>query len=244
MGVEDFVDKIKKKDGTLPSLLNSIYCKLVKVNVLMPRPLIVLIFYIRFVIRRSWFWLKNKFYCEPLIRYRCTSVGKNLQADGDIPLIVGGGKIILGDNVKVGNRNNWIVTPNLFQEPLLQIGDNTSINYQTVISVEQKVIIGNNCQIAGETRIFDNNSHALHYSNDRQMSKTDVAPIIIEDNVWIGIRSIVMKGVKIGHGAVVAAGSVVTKDVPAMTLVGGNPARIIKQIENSDRAEVSSRENA
>jgi acetyltransferase-like isoleucine patch superfamily enzyme len=164
-GIEQFIDKIKRKDGVLPSLLNIIYYKFIKVNIFMPKPVVAVIFYARFVIRRSWFWMKNKFYCEPLIRYRCTAVGKNLRADGDIPLIVGSGKIILGDNVKVGNRNNWIVTPNLFQEPLLEIGDNTTINYQTTISVEQKVVIGKNCQIAGETRIFDNNSHALHYSN-------------------------------------------------------------------------------
>ena len=231
MGVEGFVDKIRRKENRFYAFLYSLCKGMIGINIIIPKPIVFFMANERRFRRMTWFWLKNKFYCEPLIRYRCTSVGKNLQADGDIPLIVGDGKIILGDNVKVGNRNNWIVTPNLFQEPLLQIGDNTSINYQTVISVEQKVIIGNYCQIAGETRIFDNNSHALHYSNGRQMSKTDVAPIIIEDNVWIGVRSIVMKGVRIGHGAVVAAGSVVTKDVPPMTLVGGNPAKLLKKIE-------------
>ena len=54
-------------------------------------------------------------------------------------------------------------------------------------------------------------------------------PFVIEDNVWIGINSTILPGLRIGNGAVVGAGSVVTKDVPAMTIVAGNPARIIKR---------------
>ena len=59
-------------------------------------------------------------------------------------------------------------------------------------------------------------------------------PFVIEDNVWIGINSTILPGVRIGYGAIVGAGSVVTKDVPAMTIVAGNPARIIKEIETSE----------
>lgn len=57
---------------------------------------------------------------------------------------------------------------------------------------------------------------------------------MIEDKVWIGINSTILPGVRIGYGAIVGAGSVVTKDVPAMTIVAGNPARIIKKIETSE----------
>jgi len=59
-----------------------------------------------------------------------------------------------------------------------------------------------------------------------------MAPIHISDKVWIGFNVIILKGVNIGEGAIIAAGSVVTKDVPAWTLVGGNPARVIKQLEH------------
>ena len=62
----------------------------------------------------------------------------------------------------------------------------------------------------------------------KDWSKVENAQIIIQDNVWIGFNSIVLKGVTIGEGAVVAAGSVVTKDVPPFAVVGGNPAKIIK----------------
>lgn len=62
-------------------------------------------------------------------------------------------------------------------------------------------------------------------------STTYGRPIVIEDKVWIGIGATVLPVVRIGYGAIVDAGSVVTKDVPAMTIVAGNPARIIKSIE-------------
>ena len=70
-----------------------------------------------------------------------------------------------------------------------------------------------------------------HDPNPNNRSATYGRPIVIEDNVWIGINSTVLPGVKIGYGAIVGAQSVVTKDVPPMTVVAGNPARIIKTIE-------------
>jgi len=178
------------------------------------------------------YWFLNKFYYEPMLRSKCTRVGINLRTDGDIPLIFGSGRVLIGDNIRIGNRGAWILSPNLFDCPELIIGDNTTINHQVCISVECRVEIGKNCQIAGETNIFDNNSHSIHYQNHRKMTKDDVAPIKIEDHVWVGMRSMVFKGVTIGMGSVVAAGSVVTRSVPPMTLVGGNPARIIKEIKN------------
>jgi acetyltransferase-like isoleucine patch superfamily enzyme len=233
MGIDSFIDKIRKPSSPFYIFLNNSYKKTRNINIYMPN-FIARFFYSERIFRHQiFYWLFNKFYYEPMLRYRCTSVGKNLKTDGDIPLIEGNGKIYIGDNVTIGNRSAWILTPNLFECPELIIGNNTTINYMTQISVECKVEIGNNCLIAGETAIFDNNSHSISYENHRKMSKDDIAPIIIHDNVWIGLRSLILKGVTIGEGAVVAAFSVVTKDVPAMTLVAGNPAKIIKKIDIS-----------
>ena len=70
-----------------------------------------------------------------------------------------------------------------------------------------------------------------HDPNPDNRSATYGLPIVIEDKVWIGINSTILPGVKIGYGSIVGAQSVVTKDVPPMTVVAGNPARIIKRIE-------------
>ena len=81
---------------------------------------------------------------------------------------------------------------------------------------------GNRCAIWWDVTIMDND---FHYIDDNDNTK----PVYIGDDVWIGCHSLVLKGVHIGDGAVIAAGSVVTKDVPSCSVVGGNPAKIIKR---------------
>ena len=90
------------------------------------------------------------------------------------------------------------------------------------------ITIGNDVFIGPKVNLITIN----HDMNPDNRSATYGRPIVIEDKVWIGINSTILLGVKIGYGAIVGAGSVVTKDVPAMTVVAGNPARIIKTIEN------------
>ena len=70
-----------------------------------------------------------------------------------------------------------------------------------------------------------------HDPDPENRSATYGRPIVLEDKVWIGINSTILQGVTIGYGAIVGAQSVVTRDVPPMTIVAGNPARIIKKIE-------------
>ena len=88
------------------------------------------------------------------------------------------------------------------------------------------IAIGNEVFIGPKVNLITIN----HDVNPENSSATYGRPIVIEDKVWIGINSTILPGVKIGYGAIVGAGSVVTKDVPAMTIVAGNPARIIKRI--------------
>jgi acetyltransferase-like isoleucine patch superfamily enzyme len=224
-----FFDKIRKKENRFYLFLYNSYKAIKRFNVPFPGFFASFLFSERLIRHGVWHWFTNKFYYEPMLRNHCTRVGKNLKCDGDIPLIEGSGKIVLGNNVFVGNKGAWFVAPNLNDCPELIIGDNTTLNYRTVISVETKVQIGSHCMIAEEVKIFDNNSHGIHYQH-RTMTERDTAPVVLEDHVWVGMNSIILKGVKIGKGAVVAAGSVVTKDVPPMVVVGGNPAAIIKQI--------------
>lgn len=111
----------------------------------------------------------------------------------------------------------------------ISIGSNVSINrgcsfYAGHKIKEAKIIIKNNVAIGPEVSFFA----AGHDSKDINLKDTG-SPIIVEDNVWIGGRSIVLQGVIIGEGAIVAAGSVVTKDVAPWTVVGGVPAKFIKK---------------
>ncbi len=105
----------------------------------------------------------------------------------------------------------------------LLIGNGTYLNRNTLVHAGESVHIGKDCKISWDVVIMDTDGHQLP-------GKRDCQPVIIEDEVWIGCRSIILKGVHIGRGAVVAAGSVVTKSIPAGAVVGGVPARILRQV--------------
>lgn len=97
------------------------------------------------------------------------------------------------------------------------------INNNATIDCFESITIGNGVAISKGVTIRDSDNHLI--DRNKKMS----APVVIDDNVWIGLNATILKGVHIGKGAVVAAGAVVTKDVPAYTLVGGVPAKIIKK---------------
>lgn len=103
----------------------------------------------------------------------------------------------------------------------LEIGTGTYLNRNTLIVAEEHVRIGQNCKISWDVIIMDSDQHKLYPGAEYKK------PVTIEDDVWIGCRSIILKGVQIGRGAVIAAGSVVTRNVPSNTIFGGSPARFI-----------------
>jgi len=123
----------------------------------------------------------------------------------------------------------------------IEIGENTRI-HGSCIHAYSNIYIGKNCLIAANCQIFDGNGHDLSFNDvsNRINSKGTAKPIFIEDNVWIGANSIILPGVRIGQGSVIGAGSVVTKDIPSMTLAAGNPAKVIKFYESSDERDLSS----
>ena len=107
----------------------------------------------------------------------------------------------------------------------LELGDQSYIN-ESLIQCASTIKIGNHCAIAGGVLIQDTDFHPILNENGKE--KTITKPIAIGNHVWICANAIILKGVNIGDGAIVAAGAVVTKDVPANSLVGGNPAKVIK----------------
>lgn len=135
----------------------------------------------------------------------------------------------------------------------ITIGDRVHIGGSELISVNE-IKVDDDVTIAWGCLIYDHNSHSVNWEerrNDTEQEYKDImnglspihnknwdvvksAPIHICSKAWIGARSIILKGVTIGEGAVVAAGSVVTKDVEPWTVVGGNPAQLIKRLREKD----------
>jgi len=106
----------------------------------------------------------------------------------------------------------------------LVLGDRSYMN-ESLIQCASSVTVGNNCAIAGGVLIQDTDFHTVI---ENGIDKINAKPIFISDNVWICANATILKGVKIGKGSIIAAGAVVTKDVPANCIVAGNPAKIIK----------------
>lgn len=118
-----------------------------------------------------------------------------------------------------------------YKSSLIRIGDNASLN-GTVIHSNNSVVIGNDCLFGPGVVILDNDSHNTSIDPElRWHGKADECPVVIGNNVWIGMHSIIMKGVHIGDNSIVAAGSIVTKDIPPNQLFGGNPATFIKALD-------------
>lgn len=114
------------------------------------------------------------------------------------------------------------------------IGDRSGVGINA--NLHGPVIIGNDVMMGPECIIYTRN----HRFDDitvpmRQQGFSDIKQVIISDDVWIGGRVIILPGVHIGRGAIVGAGSVVTKDVPDYAVVGGNPAKILKYRNNSNK---------
>ena len=158
----------------------------------------------------------------------------NIRSDEDRIYVTIGDDSVINATINMGNCN-------------VKIGDRVMINDGTTLYCVNGITIGNDVMISWGCTIIDNNSHSLISServkelatakekyengtigNDTDWSVVKNAPINIKNKAWIGFNSIIMKGVTIGEGAVVAAGSVVTKDVPDYAVVGGNPAKVIK----------------
>lgn len=156
---------------------------------------------------------------------KCTSLGKLISVNHK-PLIINQGVIHLADEVRIWSNIN---KTKIFVDKggTLLIGKNSRIN-GVHISASQRIQIGNNVRIAPYCIIIDNDYHKIddHFSDEGTRK-----PIIIEDDVWITMNCMIMKGVRIGKGAVVAAGAVVTRDVAPYTVVGGVPAKLIKTME-------------
>jgi acetyltransferase-like isoleucine patch superfamily enzyme len=108
--------------------------------------------------------------------------------------------------------------------PSIILGDNVFVGRWTEFNICERIEIGNDCLIASGCKFIDGN-HGMDISTTMNTQPLTTSPIQLENNVWLGANVIVLKGVTIGEGAIVAAGAVVTKSIPAGEIWGGIPAR-------------------
>ena len=151
------------------------------------------------------------------------------------------GSCVLGDNFRMSNgvRFNPIGFPQPCQIVVtdgaeLIIGKNVGMS-QAAIICHHSITIGDNVKIGGGVKIYDTNFHSLNPEIRRirewDMREKKCRPVVIEHDAFIGAGAIILSGVTIGDNSIVAAGSVVSKSIPANEIWGGNPARFIKKVE-------------
>lgn len=198
---------------------------------------------LRTVFYRNW----NKLYFKLI----GITFGKNMQIYDKI-YISGQGRIKIGDNFRflsgdglnplARNIRGLMFVPN--ENSKIVIGDNVGISACS-IRAGVSITIGNNVNIGADCLIIDTDAHPHDYMKRRRNYKAKVglakyleeipsAPIIIEDDVWIGTRCQILKGVHIGARSIIAAGSIVTKDIPEDCVAAGIPARVIKKLNTTD----------
>lgn len=195
------------------------------------------------------FKIKRTFYLWwniVLFHFAGIKFGKNLRIFNKVYL-----QVSQKSNVKFGD--NLVITSGDCINPLcrnlracvyvrggahLTIGNNCGFS-SPCIWCDDKISIGNRVNVGGDCIIIDSDAHSLDYrdrsvefavSEDVRFSKVHHSPVIIEDDVWIGTKCIIMKGVTIGARSVIGAGSIVTKDIPADSLACGVPAKVIKSL--------------
>lgn len=175
------------------------------------------------------------------IKFRLIGVriGENAKIIGNVAVLMGvNSHITIGDNFTFSSglsinplSRNIQGCISAYPNTTIKIGDNVGLS-SVCIWAYKSITVGNNVQVGSDTLIIDSDSHPLDYISRRNKSMDDIIhkAIVIEDDVWIGTRCIILKGVRIGARSIIGAGSIVTKDIPADSIAGGNPCRIIRKL--------------
>lgn len=181
----------------------------------------------------SFFKKKCKVLYSKCISLQCLSSGKNVFFN-KVSLLIGAEYIKIGDCTCFG-KDLYLTAWHRDDEKrgiLIQIGHNCSFGAYNHITASNKVYIGNYV-LTGKWVTITDNSHGLTDLDTLKMHPTErpivsKGPVVISDNVWIGDKATILPSITIGEGSIIAANSVVTKDVPPYCVVGGNPAKILK----------------
>lgn len=169
----------------------------------------------------------------PLFLSQVEGRPRRLMLYGGRPMLIGPLSIRIGEGSRISGQTTF-TGRSQSSNPQLMIGSNCDIGWQTTIAVGTEVHIGDNVRIAGRAFLAGYPGHPVE-ARARAAGLPDLehqcGAIILEDDVWLATQVTVSAGVRIGRGTIVAAGSVVTKDLPPFVLAGGVPARVIRSLE-------------
>ena len=154
------------------------------------------------------------------------SVGSRVRLQGK-PRVINRGRMLIGQRVRL---DSTAATLELVTEAdgVLDVEDHVFLNFGCNIAATKLIRIGAYSLLGPYCMLMDNSYHCVE--PERRLERPESQPIILEPNVWLGARTIVLPGITIGEGSCVGAGSVVTKDVPRRTFVAGVPAQTVRSL--------------
>lgn len=184
-----------------------------------------------FYIKKAWYRLQD-FYVRHYLAPQLGSLGPHsfivkpwhIEVFGG-PVHIGSHITLLGCSDKKTRLTVWSDRPEIDG---ITIGDHVLISPGVRISAANSISIGDSCMLASHVYITDSDWHGIY---DRSLPPREVSRVVLEENVWVGDSAIVCKGVTIGQNSIIGAGAVVTSDIPANVVAGGNPARVIKKLD-------------
>lgn len=203
-------------------------------NLPLPRSYCKLVYLGYSTIRNGIAFLTQALVYTPAFKGRCRRVGKQLFLYTGTPFVSGPLNIEVGHRCRISGQTTFSASSH-YGEPLLFIGNNVGIGWQVTIAVSSRVIIEDNVRIAGGCNLFGYSGHPIN-ARERAKGMPDTldqtGDIHLKKDAWLGSNVIVKSGVTIGEGSIVAAGSVVTKDIPDFVIAAGNPATVIRSISS------------
>jgi|GEM_PF-1665410 len=185
--------------------------------------------------RLAWFELQRIVLFQPMFEALCASVGQGVRLelcpDSKLPFLQNVA-LHLARDVRLSGRTSFSGARNAKVRPRIEIGEGSYVGHRCVLRAGTGIQIGQHVLIASNTLLSGDPGHPLSAIARRSepAPEGELGEIVIEDDVWLAYNVSVVGTVRIGRGAVVAAGSVVTRDVPAYALVAGNPARVIRSL--------------
>ncbi|MES9905310.1 MAG: acyltransferase [Sedimenticola sp.] len=228
---------IKQSEHPVARKLLHIVKALRAFEISLPRPICHLLYNGYRTLRTAVSELMRVFWWTPLFKGRLTANGKRLNLYGGLPYISGPLQISLGDDCRISGQTTFTGRTVGSESPRLIVGHNVDISWMTTIAVGRQVRIGDNVRIAGRAFLAGYPGHPLN-AEERAAGLPEadeqVGDIILENDVWLATGVSVMAGVRIGRGTIVAAGSVVTRDLPAFVLAGGIPAKVIHPLDGGE----------
>lgn len=181
------------------------------------------------VVRLSTLYVTAKY---RLLKGERVQFGPGFQANSKL-VIKGPGRVVFGSNVNAWAHEERNVIITYERNVTIQIGSNVRLNGVGLMA-KRGITIGDNC-ILGSTLLVDTDFHSMQRDRaTNPYAPIASAPIVVHDNVWLAGQSVVLKGVTIGAHSVVGFRAVVTRDVPPDVVVAGNPARVVRQLDETN----------